>query len=98
MSEQTSQPRLDAVVHTPGPWSIDTENDVTSDAGLVAVVVGCNPKTVANARLIAAAPELAEALRILYDFQNGLPLEKYRDQWTQAMTLAETALDKAGKL
>lgn len=52
----------------------------------------------ATKRLIEAAPELAEALRILYDFQNGPPLEKYRTQWTQAMELARSALDRAGKL
>jgi hypothetical protein len=45
-----------------------------------------------------AAPELAEALRILYDLQNGPPLEKYRDQWNDAMALAKAALAKAGSL
>ena len=52
----------------------------------------------ANARLISAAPDLAEALRILYDFQNGPPLEKYRKQWNDAMKLAKAALAKAGSL
>ena len=36
--------------------------------------------------------QLAEALRILYDFQNGPPLEKYRKQWNEGMALAKVAL------
>ena len=100
--------------HTPGPWKIfdgwgssrfspvivDSIPDVDGKcvANCICHVASSNDVAEANARLIAAAPELAEALRILYDFQNGPPLEKYRDQWNDAMALAKAALAKAGNL
>ena len=67
--------------HTPGPWSLDTENvgdylrgHVSVDApdhGALALVVwkmeddDQSPVCEANARLIAAAPDLLEALRFI---------------------------------
>jgi len=35
---------------------------------------------------------LAEALRLLYDNQNGCPLPKYEKQWNRAMELSKSAL------
>lgn len=49
----------------------------------------------ANAYLIAAAPELYEALLLLVDHQNGCPLPKYETQWRKAMADARAALAKA---
>lgn len=66
--------------HTPGPWRdsfdggyyVETAHDIPGDCGLVcAVTVFAIPgRDLANARLIAAAPELLEALEsVLEDFE-----------------------------
>ncbi len=51
--------------HTPGPWNFDAYGEVfhISNNGFVASVYG-KTENEANARLIAAAPELLEALRL----------------------------------
>jgi len=63
--------------HTPGPWRIDKHAQILGKSNLVGEsVLGrvyCGdifpndelPECTANAKLIAAAPELLEALRIL---------------------------------
>lgn len=54
--------------HTPGPWTIDNDRSTVCMAGQ-RVIVGPAPDgaprevEIANARLIAAAPELLAALR-----------------------------------
>ncbi len=58
--------------HTPGPWSATFEDyrwviDCQGEFGpkkALAVTAGFYPKNEANARLIAAAPELLEALKV----------------------------------
>jgi hypothetical protein len=86
--------------HTPGPWKVvphgvEPENpdgcefDVTVDTR--------SPVGMANARLIAAAPELLEALEaaVFALEPNGTPVteaEKYR---AKAATAARAALAKA---
>jgi hypothetical protein len=56
-----------------------------------------NDISAANANLIAAAPELYEALEELLDWQNGVPLDtpKYRKGWGGAVEKAKAALKKA---
>ncbi len=59
--------------HTPGPWKIDTESEtscckryIQSSAGEYIGEISSDSgetETVANARLIAAAPKLLEALK-----------------------------------
>ena len=56
--------------HTPGPWYIDCQNE-SAAIGYRAIVDGdgytvCSPSPMgqANARLIAAAPDLLAALRL----------------------------------
>lgn len=55
--------------HTPGPWQLDSEfyrfgAIIAPDFGQVAAVRGdLKLEALANARLIAAAPELLEALK-----------------------------------
>lgn len=48
-------------------------------------------------RLHAAARDLCEALRLLYDAQNGPPLlaPRHVEFWNAAMAAAKTALAKA---
>lgn len=54
--------------HTPGPWSDPTGTSVYAGKKLVAAVYGDDPecksddRMTANARLMAAAPDLLEAL------------------------------------
>jgi hypothetical protein len=57
--------------YTPGPWKIGTpppngEQTIGTQQGLMVAVAttGANTPTEANARLIAAAPELFEALQL----------------------------------
>lgn len=61
--------------HTPGPWSVFTKNDGTmmvakTPTHYIAKVVGSSAvgdvraKFMADARLIAAAPDMLEALRM----------------------------------
>lgn len=51
----------------------------------------------ANARLIAAAPDLLAALEELVDWQNGPPLlgPKWEPGWNNAMSMVRAAIAKA---
>jgi hypothetical protein len=70
--------------HTPGPWVIDPNDNLIVMAEDVRVVADCAHalamgamEAESNARLIAAAPELLEALKAVEDWddneQDGLP-------------------------
>lgn len=50
---------------------------------------------ISNANLIAAAPDLLEALEELIDVQNGPPLITYTEAWNEAMAKANAAIIKA---
>jgi hypothetical protein len=54
--------------HTPGPWYVDIYNNILHKGEMVAFacISGGYPEK-ANARLIAAAPEMLEALEMLID-------------------------------
>lgn len=41
---------------------------------------------------IQIAEQALEALRLLHDYQNGCPLDKYAKEWNHAMQLAQSAL------
>lgn len=73
--------------HTPGPWAVNETrynrdyrtclNVMTADGLLFVAAVSCDPHTDsaqmrANARLIAAAPELVEALRGLLGYEGHM--------------------------
>lgn len=72
--------------HTPGPWSVDVGessgpgmgSDVVrvdvmkGDRRVAGVTVRPGSKALSNARLIAAAPDLLEALSELCDIVHGL--------------------------
>lgn len=62
--------------HTPGPWHLSTDGFTTmiTDANGDEVYIGANE---ANARLIAAAPELLEALQDIANHH-----EHQRDLWS----------------
>lgn len=89
--------------HTPGPWNRIIADGYTvrhpqiySDTGPVANATwlgdGRLDELNANARLIAAAPELLEALRGLRDAFLGTSVEVQAD----AMRAARAAIAKAG--
>ena len=61
--------------HTPGPWAVTPDSFVMAGSRPsigVARVITHAKEFVANARLIAAAPELLEALKALVDSQSVL--------------------------
>ena len=82
--------------HTPGPWSLRMTGWRTNPAAIYSPrrpgAVACVPARTsvpldeqsANARLIAAAPELLEALKNLIEYESGiLPnhVKTYSTQW-----------------
>lgn len=65
--------------HTPRPWRFDPDNQNIYANGMVAQTFGHvhNGEKLANARLIAAAPDLLEALKdILYALSNPICAHK----------------------
>lgn len=80
--------------HTQGPWSTeqgDGQLHVVSEFGTIAQVGPCNTvdeEDDANARLIAAAPELLAALQELVLAPNKFRPEKYWDAARSAISKA----------
>lgn len=94
---------------TPGPWSVNNYANVDNDLGytVAGVFDGANaPRryadmriVIANARLIAAAPELLEALQEIIrqhdlDTESTL-LSPIPNRWMEAISKAEKAINKA---
>jgi len=89
--------------HTPGPWNVTKLYVRKQDGGLVASINDLwqkqkTPKAEmdANARLIAAAPELLAALEELLWSASRTSLENDGD-YSNAFTAARAAIDKATK-
>lgn len=88
--------------HTPGPWEAGQWNNTWETAkvrhvltgNILADVFGKSPVATANARLIAAAPELLEALRELVTRCDGEPGVRADGSNIDTMQ-AHAALDKA---
>ena len=90
--------------HTPGPWTQDSLGGTTVWASGKRAVAQCTgferSENVANARLIAAAPELLDALRELvaeHDERNAGrdPARDGHSPDTGGVVLARAALAKA---
>ena len=89
--------------HTPGPWRIDRNNSwpiyvsAESDGEGVAMMDGLLELREANARLIAAAPELLQALEWMQSLflPSGAYQEKFQDQLSMALEKAEAVIRKA---
>lgn len=85
--------------HTPGPWKVDEDDDVVSATGLwVAFAYGDSEEEAKhNARLIAAAPDLLEALRALLSAAERMvdkaPVMGRTE--AEAMDRARLAIDRA---
>jgi hypothetical protein len=81
--------------HTPGPWQVASEATATilgpSPTGLRIIAVAEEPNQTANAKLIAAAPELLEALRAACnDIQLLVPLAQSTETTLTDKGAAET--------
>lgn len=93
--------------YTPGPWNAKYANDGCGDIGIVGdggVVAECfheirekneraNRECIANARLIAAAPDLLEALKAARD-----ELDEYRvdtNSMPSTLEIIDAAITKA---
>ena len=94
--------------HTPGPWKIAGHGN---SAGVLEIsapdlpaLCGVIRGSLADARLIAAAPDLLEALRMLRAIGAGGVIERIetgKPTWNaldEVEKIARTALDKAGAL
>jgi len=84
---------------TPGPWILHldwkTEYDIPigNDGEIACFVAGIkdHPRNLANARLIASAPELYEALAAIVDHETGGDFFS----WGKKIDAAKIALEKA---
>lgn len=86
--------------HTPGPWISSGENEGelglsiyadNAESGYKLPAIAYGPNSEANARLIAAAPDLLEALQELLD------LKLSGAQLLRATALARAAIAKANE-
>lgn len=96
------------MTHTKGPWTASEHGAygdyngnsivILGDDLRIAVVLGYdNEETQANARLIAAAPELLEAVQALIDWneaQTKLSFYDRMEQFNAAMDKARAAIAK----
>jgi hypothetical protein len=85
--------------HTPGPWVVDFCNGkpyVVNGNFCAARVHGTEKTLLANARLIAAAPELLEACMVaLAAIKSEYPLEHGNPTIGRAWGTLESAIEKA---
>jgi len=91
--------------HTPGPWKVDEHNDVGAEGRHVATLsLYGDGSDDANAHLIAAAPDLLEALRTAEaaladigdaDREPGDDVEWCERRAAEALPLVRAAIAKA---
>lgn len=82
--------------HTPGPW-IETGKTIRSGSLHVADVIYAANEAIgqANARLIAAAPELLKALKVANGILTAMVADSRNDLHHAAVALARAAIAKA---
>ena len=96
--------------HTPGPWILDrrTDANVIGDHGRSVASAGgysdnfsddtCLVENRANATLIAAAPDMLDALQnILNGIETGVVTSDHDEIFNNASAKARAAIDKATK-
>lgn len=81
--------------HTPGPWFYDDSLKgrlvINSERASVAVVPYLDREAIANARLIAAAPDILTALKNLLDQVQAIGVNGFAQQ----LAAAGAAIDRA---
>jgi hypothetical protein len=87
---------------TPGPWHVRSSGSVGTDDKLVSIAYGddeeCHPddRMIANARLIAAAPDLLEALIGLHnDVMDYINLNNLGGENNTWLVIARAAIARA---
>lgn len=85
------------VKHTRGPWTVQPSGHITKDGQLIAAVklTDMGEAGDANARLIAAAPELLAALQEIATHTRRSTLDPSEIVPTGAATIARAAIAKA---
>lgn len=85
--------------HTSGPWSYDHSNGVIETEKRVVVAFGryqrTDEETKANGRLIAATPDLLEALRHLTEWGRENTSPRDPNSPHELLIVAVAAIDKA---
>lgn len=86
---------------TPGPWTVGGQNGFLNQIQVepaICAAYGAGEELAANARLIAAAPDLLAALVALFgaDMEHVL-LGDGKDDQIEAIAMARAALAKAGE-
>ena len=84
--------------HTPGPWNVIGNIICTNKGTTVAVIQHVwsdDKETSSNGRLIAAAPELLEALERLLRADEKPPTEEQAEEAIMAMGNARRIIQKA---
>lgn len=81
--------------HTPGPWFYDDSMKgrlaINSERASIAVIPYLDAEAIANARLIATAPELLAALKSLADQVKAIGINGV----AQPLAAAGAAIDRA---
>ena len=84
--------------HTPGPWRVDDNYVLCLYDGRpnnICRMLGRGDETEANARLIAAAPDLLEACEVMVAaYDEGLGIS-FRDGYFKGVALMRKAVKKA---
>lgn len=96
--ERTPPPMSQKVdAYTPAPWTVRTRASIDYE-GNIEIAEACEGEHEANARLIAAAPELLDALKdVLERFKNERDIQLgngYPEDYV-SITAAEAAIAKA---
>ena len=86
--------KMTMIKHTPGPWHSDGAMVYGADENDVVAQVALCPECESNARLITAAPEMYEALKLIYN-STFLDSRCVENQWTIASDAVEAAISKA---
>lgn len=83
--------------HTPGPWSVGAPTGLVNQISIlpcIGVVYGAGDEIKANAALIAAAPDMYEALKEVLRVADANGIDAH---YSRAVYFVRAALAKAGR-
>ena len=81
---------------TPGLWRVSSRLQVKSEKRLVAdIITGYIPEAEANARFIAAAPDLYDFAEKFVVWAEDMPDENYEQVEIELIQMAKSAIAKA---